>query len=473
MKRIIQKSWKPFMLIIAIGMGGCFILSKSKSWRPNLPQRLQGLPDKPDHETIREHFLISKRYVEVDTKTLPSADYKNYTSGNKTNVSASGDERSHDQVRTVLRLNAERHKKDNKTVVLPRDQHSHDQGRTLLSADRHKKGNKTSNKTVVLQGRKLPLGAHHTNWNTVSPRDEHSHSQRGKLSIFFSPNPCVMHLFHSISSEANRCVRNFSCTFTNTPRNYRTSDALLVIECKTVPKYYKPAHRGQILVHYNHEAETLTCNQPNETVSDIRISHRVSSTYRSMSSIITYPYLCWPSVKDNLLHVLKFARLPSINRNGIAAFISNCVTTVWRTEYMKELMKYIHIDVYGKENCVANMESLHTDHKLEEIELSLKMSIIKRKQYKFLIAFENSIYPEYVTEKIWHAYLTQTIPIYYGTSDVYDQAPGNNTFIDARKFAGPQQLAEYIKKVNRDASLYQSYFNFNSCHIIILMLEQD
>ena len=53
---------------------------------------------------------------------------------------------------------------------------------------------------------------------------------------------------------------------------------------------------------------------------------------------------------------------------------------------------------------------------------------------------------EYVSKKIWHAYLSQTIPIYYGTPDVFtmQQVPGNNTFIDATKFAGPKELAQYI-----------------------------
>ena len=93
--------------------------------------------------------------------------------------------------------------------------------------------------------------------------------------------------------------------------------------------------------------------------------------------------------------------------------------------------------------------------------ISIKLNLIKTKRYKFLIAFENSVVSEYVSEKIWHAYLSQTIPIYYGTSDVYDQVPGANTFIDARKFNGPQQLAEYIKKIEDDDSLYKSFFNFD------------
>ena len=122
-------------------------------------------------------------------------------------------------------------------------------------------------------------------------------------------------------------------------------------------------------------------------------------------------------------------------------------------------MKYIHIDSYG--SVLHNTDILSARGKGSDNFISVKLNLIKDKGYKFLIAFENSIFPEYVTEKIWHAYLSQTIPIYYGTSDVYDQVPGANTFIDARKFDGPQQLAEYINKIEQDDTLYKSFFNFD------------
>lgn len=40
------------------------------------------------------------------------------------------------------------------------------------------------------------------------------------------------------------------------------------------------------------------------------------------------------------------------------------------------------------------------------------------RQYKFNIAFENSSFPGYTTEKIMEAYVAQTVPIYYGNPTV-------------------------------------------------------
>ena len=61
--------------------------------------------------------------------------------------------------------------------------------------------------------------------------------------------------------------------------------------------------------------------------------------------------------------------------------------------------------------------------------------------------------------------MSQTIPIYYGAPEIYEQVPGRNTFIDAAKFSKPKQLAEYIKKVDRDMKLYRSFFDFDISHL--------
>ena len=77
--------------------------------------------------------------------------------------------------------------------------------------------------------------------------------------------------------------------------------------------------------------------------------------------------------------------------------------------------------------------------------------------YKFCIAFENTNYSCYVTEKICDAYKSRCIPIYWGTKDVTkDFNP--KTFINANDFTNFDELIEYIVKVDNDDKLYESYF---------------
>ena len=83
-----------------------------------------------------------------------------------------------------------------------------------------------------------------------------------------------------------------------------------------------------------------------------------------------------------------------------------------------------------------------------------------QKDYKFCIAYENSCYPGYTTEKILDAYKANCIPIYYGSKTVIkDFNP--ETFINAHDFENDNDLINYIKKVDTDEALYNSYMGKN------------
>ena len=68
-------------------------------------------------------------------------------------------------------------------------------------------------------------------------------------------------------------------------------------------------------------------------------------------------------------------------------------------------MRFSRVDVYGR------------PHKLQLEDTNLaKHNVIK--DYKFYLAFENGIHDGYVTEKLFHARVANTLPIYWGTKDV-------------------------------------------------------
>ena len=246
-----------------------------------------------------------------------------------------------------------------------------------------------------------------------------------------------------------------TCLYTEDDSLYITADALYVHECFSFCEI--PAYSEQIVIHYNLGPEVRPCNNKAIHSSDIRISYSTSST-------IPFLYLCLPGIKQPVMDALQLE--PPSNRRGIAMFVSDCdfKFSKWRYNYLKELMWHIEIDSYGK--CLHNtvMNSTRQDTKAVN-HYDLKIELLKGKRYKFLICFENTPVSEYITEKVWHAYISQTIPIYYGAPEIYRQAPGAHTFIDASKYAGPQQLAEYIKKVDTNEQLYQSFFNFNLAHL--------
>ena len=72
-------------------------------------------------------------------------------------------------------------------------------------------------------------------------------------------------------------------------------------------------------------------------------------------------------------------------------------------EYVKNLRKYINVDIYGKcghLNCPRSQEN----NCWEKVD----------KYYHFYLAFENSICKDYVTEKFFNAMERYVVPIVLG-----------------------------------------------------------
>ena len=70
-------------------------------------------------------------------------------------------------------------------------------------------------------------------------------------------------------------------------------------------------------------------------------------------------------------------------------------------EYVEELMKYIPVDIYGRCGdypCANKSGTFPCDYKVAT-------------NYKFYLAFENSICVDYVTEKFFNNMLLPVVPI--------------------------------------------------------------
>ncbi|XP_046640158.1 alpha-(1,3)-fucosyltransferase C-like [Daphnia pulicaria] len=133
----------------------------------------------------------------------------------------------------------------------------------------------------------------------------------------------------------------------------------------------------------------------------------------------------------------------------ITWFVGHCSTPIRREEYVHQLSQYVSIDVYG--DCTRKCPS-QCDEML-------------RSHYKFYLAFENSWCPDYVTEKFIRPYLYEAIPILLGGADYSKFAPPNS-YINARDFDSPKQLAEYLLLLDQSDSLYASYFSWKKDYYV-------
>jgi len=81
-------------------------------------------------------------------------------------------------------------------------------------------------------------------------------------------------------------------------------------------------------------------------------------------------------------------------------------------------------------------------------------------QYKFSVCFENTnLIRDYISEKIFDSFLSQTVPIYWGAPNIDEIIP-KNCFIDFRDFNNYEELYAYIKNMtNKDYMQYIENIN--------------
>lgn len=88
-------------------------------------------------------------------------------------------------------------------------------------------------------------------------------------------------------------------------------------------------------------------------------------------------------------------------------------------------------------------------------------------EYGFVLAMENTLLENYVTEKIWDAVQCNALPLYYGNDWIYSEFP-RDSFLDVRNFSYASDLISFMgalppkEKARRNAlcrGVYERLFN--------------
>ncbi len=98
-----------------------------------------------------------------------------------------------------------------------------------------------------------------------------------------------------------------------------------------------------------------------------------------------------------------------------------------------------------------------------------------QKRYKFSLAFENSSYKGYTTEKIVQAFAAGTIPIYWGDPDVATEF-NEKAFINCHTFDSFEAVIDRIREIDQNDKLYLEMVHqpiINKKGMILQMLEPD
>ena len=168
----------------------------------------------------------------------------------------------------------------------------------------------------------------------------------------------------------------------------------------------------------------------------------LTMTYRTDSDI-RLPYgvvLRDQKVKRGAMNVN-----PMSKSRAVVWAVSHCDTDSQREVYVKELMKYIDVDIYGvcgKKEC--ERKSVDCMGQFEQ-------------RYRFVLSFENDFCKDYASEKLYRPLSYDIVPIVYGGANYTRDAPPDSV-IDIRHYPNPRNLAKYLKYLTRNRDEYNEYF---------------
>ena len=251
-----------------------------------------------------------------------------------------------------------------------------------------------------------------------------------------------------------------SCLFTSDVSLLGQSD-VVVIYVDTMTEFPLSRRPDQRFVFYQLESPTYT-NEHMLIFSDERLRYDYfnwTMTYRRDSDVILRDYYgsfapktsgpersSWMDASDEV----DIAVLVKRKTKMVTWFVAHCSTPIRREEYVRQLGQYVAVDIFGR--CSGRDCPYSCDDML-------------RADYKFYLAFENSWCPDYVTEKFYRALVYDAVPIVLGGADYSWLAPPHS-YINARDYSSPKDLADYLKLLDSDDDLYARYFDWKKDYVV-------
>ncbi|XP_026859526.2 alpha-(1,3)-fucosyltransferase 7 [Electrophorus electricus] len=146
----------------------------------------------------------------------------------------------------------------------------------------------------------------------------------------------------------------------------------------------------------------------------------------------------------------------STNKSELACWVvSNYKKWHKRSTVYKQLQQTIAVQVYGEA----------VNRPLDQGSLLTTIS-----RCYFYLAFENTVSPHYITEKLWrNAFLGGAVPVVLGPprSD-YEAVAPPHSFIHVDDFESTDALGRFLTELARDAERYKSYFAWHQSNSIKL-----
>lgn len=170
---------------------------------------------------------------------------------------------------------------------------------------------------------------------------------------------------------------------------------------------------------------------------------------RNNNNVVNVP-LFIPYIYTNNF-VSRLEKKENINRipgKDVCVVISNPRGDI-RNKFLEKLEKEFTIDYAGnyKNNIKLITDPYNTQNFIDFVS-----------NYKFIVSMENSLEDTYITEKIIHGLLANTIPVYWGSKRIYDYI-NKERFLNLEDLNQTKDIIDRMKKIKENPEEYLKIIN--------------
>jgi len=141
---------------------------------------------------------------------------------------------------------------------------------------------------------------------------------------------------------------------------------------------------------------------------------------------------------------------------GASWYVSHCGTQSHREDLVKELKKFMQVDVYGACGEFRCAKGTSCENSIDE-------------EYHFYMSLENSICEDYITEKLWNqGYSHTVVPIVLKRSLVEPYAPPNS-FIAFDDYKTVEEMGKHLNYLMENKEEYLKYFEWKRNYAVIYL----
>jgi alpha(1,3/1,4) fucosyltransferase len=153
------------------------------------------------------------------------------------------------------------------------------------------------------------------------------------------------------------------------------------------------------------------------------------------------------SVRPNELYSERVRAIRWFEANAPEHF--DLIGTEWDKPLFTGRLSLLNLAIRFAYRRVSWLDRLRVNRFPSHIGPNRKPKHLTLHDYRFCIAYENSIETDYISEKLFDCFFSGCVPVYLGAPNILDSIP-QNAFVDKRNFVTYDDLYRYISGLSED-----------------------